>query len=261
MCNETRTGRSWLGPFLASAFLLVLCTAPVLQAQIHGVPASVTSLDNNFHTLANPPGVPSSVTSLGPQGFAPGRGCCFNFRGNGNRPFSTGRHRRDGDRDRDNAFWGGAAVPYPVYVPYYYSSDTAYSMDEGAQDNSAAAGPTIFDRNGNGRSSARYDSRLDERLDRLEQKLDEAASNGERPDNNTAAPVRGAADQPATVLVFRDGHTMEVKNYAILGDTLYDYSTGRSRKIALVDLDLAATQKQNDDRGVDFRVPGHPSGT
>ena len=258
MCNETRTKRSWLGPFLASAFLLVFCTVPFLQAQIHGVPASVTSLDSNFHSLANPPGVPASVTSLGPQGFAPGRGCCFNFRGVANPPVFNGQHHRN--RNRDNGFLNGAVVPYPVYVPYYYSSDTAYSMDEEAQDNSAPAGPTIFDRNGNSRPTATNDSRLNERLDRLEQKLDEAASNRERADNNPATPVRSAADQPATVLVFRDGHTMEVKNYAILGDTLYDYSTGRSRKIALADLDLAATQKQNDDRGVDFRVPGHPSG-
>jgi hypothetical protein len=240
------------------AVLLVLCATPVLEAQIHGVPASVTSLDNNNHTLANPPGVPASVTSLGPQGFTPfgaRRGCCFNFPVNNNRPFFTGRHHRD----RDNGFLGGAAVAYPVYVPYYYPVDTANYMDDEGQDSRAATGPTIFDRNGNNRSSSGYDSRLDERLDRVEQKLDEAQSNSGQAENAGAA-LRTAPDQPATVLVYRDGHTAEVKNYAIVGDTLYDYSTGSRRKIALSDLDLVATQKQNDDRGVDFRVPGHPPG-
>jgi hypothetical protein len=37
---------------------------------------------------------------------------------------------------------------------------------------------------------------------------------------------------------------------------LYDLTGGRRQKIALADLDLAATEKQNEDRGIDFRVPG-----
>jgi hypothetical protein len=35
---------------------------------------------------------------------------------------------------------------------------------------------------------------------------------------------------------------------------LYDF-TGIRHKIALFDLDLSATAKENDDRGIDFRVP------
>ena len=55
------------------------------------------------------------------------------------------------------------------------------------------------------------------------------------------------------------GHKIEVKNYAIVGETVYDFTTERRRRIALTDLDLTATQKQNDDRGVDFRLPAHVS--
>jgi hypothetical protein len=57
------------------------------------------------------------------------------------------------------------------------------------------------------------------------------------------------------VLVFKDGHQQEVSNYAIVGGTLYDLSDGRSRKIALAQLDLPATVKQNDGRGIDFELP------
>ena len=64
--------------------------------------------------------------------------------------------------------------------------------------------------------------------------------------------------QPPTTLVFKDGHQLEVENYAILGQTLYDLTPGHPRRVALADLDLAATQKQNDDRGVVFQLP--PSG-
>jgi hypothetical protein len=57
------------------------------------------------------------------------------------------------------------------------------------------------------------------------------------------------------VLVFRDGHQMEVENYAIVGDTLYDFTPGHARKLALSQLDLNATVQANDDRGVDFVMP------
>jgi len=51
-----------------------------------------------------------------------------------------------------------------------------------------------------------------------------------------------------------------VLNYAIVGDTLFDFGTGRTKKILLTDLDLKATQKANDDRGVDFQIPPAPIG-
>jgi hypothetical protein len=57
------------------------------------------------------------------------------------------------------------------------------------------------------------------------------------------------------MLVFKDGHALEVDNYAIVSQTLYDLTPGHARKIALADLDLPATEKQNDDRGVTFQLP------
>jgi len=60
---------------------------------------------------------------------------------------------------------------------------------------------------------------------------------------------------PPTVLVFRDQHQQEVQNYAIVGQTLWNFSPGRTQKIPLANLDLSATEKANDDRGVTFRVP------
>jgi len=61
---------------------------------------------------------------------------------------------------------------------------------------------------------------------------------------------------PATVLVFRDRRQQEVQNYAIVGQTLWAFSAGRTQKIPLANLDVSATAKANDDRGVTFRVPG-----
>jgi hypothetical protein len=60
---------------------------------------------------------------------------------------------------------------------------------------------------------------------------------------------------PATALVFRDQHVEEVRNYAIAGGTLWVLNEQAAKKIPLTQLDLVATAKMNDDRGVDFQVP------
>jgi hypothetical protein len=72
--------------------------------------------------------------------------------------------------------------------------------------------------------------------------------------NQTPEPVA------ATVLVFRDQHKQEVQNYAIVGQTLWAFSAGHTQKIPLANLDIPATEKANDDRGVTFHVPGANEG-
>ena len=68
---------------------------------------------------------------------------------------------------------------------------------------------------------------------------------------------------PPAVLVFRDGHTEELSSYSIIGPVIYaksDYwASGKwSRKIQIADLDLPATLKQNQERGVKFELPSSP---
>jgi hypothetical protein len=65
---------------------------------------------------------------------------------------------------------------------------------------------------------------------------------------------------PATVLIFRDQHKQEVQNYAIVGQTLWNFAPEHTQKIPLSDLDLPATTKANDERGVGFRLPGAREG-
>jgi hypothetical protein len=43
-----------------------------------------------------------------------------------------------------------------------------------------------------------------------------------------------------------------------VGSNLFDLTPGHRLKIALSDLDLPATQKANDDQGVDFKLPESP---
>jgi len=74
--------------------------------------------------------------------------------------------------------------------------------------------------------------------------------------NAGTGEISDAKPVDPTVLVFRDGHQQEVSNYAIMGQTVYIFDS-RTQKIALDDLDVAATIKLNDDRGVEFHLPGH----
>jgi hypothetical protein len=60
---------------------------------------------------------------------------------------------------------------------------------------------------------------------------------------------------PMTVLVFRDGTRREVKNYAIMGKELIVLGPGSMRRIQLAEIDLPLTEKENDVRGLDFRLP------
>jgi len=69
---------------------------------------------------------------------------------------------------------------------------------------------------------------------------------------------------PPAVLVFRDGRTEEVTSYTIMSGTIYskaDYWTSGSwtRKIQIADLDVPATLKQNQERGLNFVLPSGPN--
>ena len=93
-------------------------------------------------------------------------------------------------------------------------------------------------------------------LDRQEQDIHASPSASSSPDHASESNEPGQA----TVLVFRDQRKREVQNYAIVGQTLWIFSPRRTEKIPLAEIDLAASAKANEDRGVEFRVPGTAEG-
>ena len=77
----------------------------------------------------------------------------------------------------------------------------------------------------------------------------------------TTAPA--PSQPPPAVLVYRDGHSEEISSYSIIGRVIYtkaDYlaSGSATRTIQIVDLDVPATLKQNQQRGVKFELPSGP---
>jgi hypothetical protein len=223
---------------------LVVVASPRLNAQIHGVPASVTSFGfGGSHSFA--PGVPASVTSLGPNGFGGGHGrfgsCCFDpfFQTGSQSPmFARGHHPH-------HDFFGSTLPVFGYGVPYtqvvVVQPDAGYGDDE---DEYYDGGPTIFERRGSRAKRTR--------VVEIEREPDPAPAVQPAVAAEPPVPI---VPQPNTVIVFRDGHQTELQNYAIIGDTLFDFTDNLSHKIQLADVDLTATHKANDARGVDFQVP------
>jgi hypothetical protein len=187
-------------------------------AQINAAPPSVTSMGFGGRAIN---GTPPSVTSLGPHGSGTSSG--------------SGHHPHHHPR-----FPQGDLVYYATPYYGYYDNGTDpqnYAQNSGPEDE-YNGGPTVLDRRGPGYIPPVFDP--------------------EQPADVTAAAVPAEVPpEPSTptVLVFKDGHQLEVENYAIVGTTLYDLTEGHRRRVALGDLDLTATSQQNDDRGIDFHLP------
>ncbi len=219
----------------ASVALFSLVALPVVflsssHAQINGTPASVTSPGFGGRPIN---GAPPSVTSLGQRGFIPNSGVTFSQNGVPGREVHHHHHH-----------FVEYTPPIGYAIPVPYAVDIADTDDNAGADDSDAnyqGGPTIFDRRGLGAESyvppVKYIPRP-------------RAAQSE--DSDPPAPE---PPQVLTLLIFKDGHKIEVGNYAIVGNTLFDLTPGHTRKVPVADLDLDATHKQNDDRGVIFQLP------
>ena len=180
------------------------------------------------------------------SGFGFRGGFGTGFRSGSGRPFFHDRFHHH-NRFFFNAAFGFPFFSYPFYsYPYdyaYYSAPVAASYSSPSYDSYYAD----------------QERRIEDRLDRLEDRIDRLRDEERyrREAELTQPRVQaGKSESPTAVLVFRDRHREEVQNYGIVGQTLWIFTEQRARKIALSALDLPATTKANEDRGVEFQVPG-----
>jgi hypothetical protein len=242
--------------------LLFLALAAQSQVQTHGVPASVTSpgTDGRLH------GVPSSVTSPTPVGVPRTSGLDHSRVLMGNP-----RHRRRSE-----------VVPVPVFYPVYVNSastDPVQPVDESSADQadldaaSGAGADALREAYARGaqdalseirsrRSSASVDQSRDRSADRSADKSGEKPKSRVKEDSESTesrqAPEVAAQPEPPTqptIFIFRDGHRLETQNYAIVGQTLFDFSAKPLRKIKIAELDVDATRKVNDEAGSSVNLP------
>jgi hypothetical protein len=215
--------------------LLTLATSVVVSAQIHGARRSGV------------PRLPASINSPGTPGFA---GTFSTGRGHGGIAFG---HHPGFTGFRNHQFHRHS---YPVIVnPYYYwpyygwnygwdypfdSYDLSTYQQQPYPQQTQPIIVVVDPR----ASEERYgDHSFDE------------ARNSPPPAAQPQAPPAPPQEQEPTLLVFRDGHKQEVRNYAIVGPMLWDFGGKGTHKIPLADLDLDTTRKLNDERGVDFVLP------
>lgn len=199
------------------------------------------------------PGVPPSVMSPTPCLIGGGLGCGTSFGGGFN--IQHNPHIRIGRRPRHRPVF---PVAYPVYYPYAYPmlyEDQAQPPPVTVEINNEIPGPTVFERNWregqrDGRVPAGDDSRYGTHY------LDER----ERREASAPQPAPEPLEIVSTMLIYRDGHKREVRNYAIVGETLYEIGGLTAHKIPLAELDLEATRRENDERGVQFSMPEGPRG-
>jgi len=154
-------------------------------------------------------------------------------------------HVRSGNSySNHRGFYGRGYYPYAAYYPYgyygWYDDPLAYNTQDEDQDVYASV-PYPAEPEDSGLQ--RDVQALNGKVDRLQ--ADVEARNRPKPDA-----------EPETALVFRDQHVEQVRNYAISGGMLWVLNERAAKKIPLDQLDLDATVKMNDNRGVDFQVPG-----
>ena len=228
----------------------------VSQAQTfsHGVPASVVSptADGRQH------GIPASVVSPTqlPFGVQPQHSIRIH-----------GPLRRFGNpRSHRQVF-----LPIPVFYPFYNdgsypsaadpyvpdssSADPAPAQQQAASDRSDDELRAAYLQGARDAMSQQADSRYGEHYMDSRERRRPATREEKKSDESdppAAAPVEDKT--PAAVFIFKDGHQLETKNYAIMNGTLFDFSSKTLRKIQLDEIDSAATLKANDDRGVVMKL-------
>jgi hypothetical protein len=135
---------------------------------------------------------------------------------------------------------------YPYYnYPWPYYGDDSYSADSYQNYQANDYSTPYVD---NSRQQAEI-NRLEDEVERLREERDARESKA------SASQARAKTELPRTELVFRDKRTEEVQNYAIVGQTFWILSAERARKIPLAELDIPATKKANENRGVEFQLP------
>jgi hypothetical protein len=222
---------------LASVFV-----ATTAFAQVHGVPASVTSPRSNGQFMV-PTGVPASVTSLGPQGFTPGINPLVPVTGPVINPLVPAPahpiHRNGRRHDGRNHVVTPIYYGYPVY---YTDSTYGYQMQSEPE-------PVVEQPAPPQRLEIVVVDKRDEEKKKAEQEAElQQAAEPKKSD------LTAASGDPA-IFVFKDGTRKELANFAVMAGNLYDLSDGKMFKIAMNTIDREATLAANAQQGRAIQLP------
>jgi hypothetical protein len=125
----------------------------------------------------------------------------------------------------------GAYFPQPCYFGYICDSST-------------------FDTNQTINTLTRQVQQLNETIQMLQAQITATQTQQAQPGALEASAA--SAERPANpvTLIFKNGKRIAAYGYAIMGQSLWILTPGGSERVALSDLDVAATQRANSTRGV-----------
>ena len=151
--------------------------------------------------------------------------------------------------------FGGHRFPqrgfYPYYSSYGYYGGPLWDYDDAEYD------ARFNSSNNYDYQTAAEINRLSNEVEQLREERDYApapAPPAPAPAPQPSVQAKAQEDLPV-VVVFLDKHIREVKNYAVANEMLVVLDGNQRTKFPLADIDLAATLKLNDERGVDFKIP------
>jgi hypothetical protein len=180
------------------------------------------------------------VGRLGPApspayGYRSGGYGRYTGRGNG--------YAERGRRGERNFGWG---LPLTYFMTPYYYPDFGY-------DSSFEPAPPPADANAQGAIMA--ENRLGEQIQRLSAEIEElrnAQQQYGQPDYPTASEAPPTPPAPPIVLVLRDGQQVKTDNYAVMKNTLWDFSKQPARRIPISSIDVPASEKASEANGAEF---------
>lgn len=237
--------------------MLLSLSAALLMAQ-HGHGGSSRSASAG-HSATSPFQMPSSIGLSRPAiglsrpaigGSAPVYGNRFagGYPGfsqqPGTHPSSPyGPWRRGSQYGRFNYGLPYAYFGAPYYLPFY-SNDFDSFNSSGYPGESQ--GGTPADDSGLSEQVQQLSSQINGLQDQLAQGRPPTAP----PDYSTIAAT--APPSPPLTVVLTSGQTLEVQNYAVMGDAFWDFSSQPIRKIPVSKIDVAASARASEANGAEF---------
>jgi hypothetical protein len=175
-------------------------------------------------------------------------------RGSTNQPYRSGNNQwHGGDKDghnhnRSSYYKSTTTYSWPYAWPYYASSYWPwwpYFGDWDSTDNYAS-------------DSTNAPAQQQDQYSAPEQEQQDPGRPAYESRAYQSASAASAMPEPAVTIIYKDGHSQEINNYALTRTTLLmldNASAGVTPQVPLDQINLSATEQANRAQGVNFSVP------
>jgi hypothetical protein len=146
-------------------------------------------------------------------------------------------------------FFSGGLFFNPFFTPFY----TGFGPDYYSYAPPPPQPVVVADDSGANAQLAAEVDRLADEVNDL--RYEQSRNNNDRSSSDPKASISVMEPVANVSFIFRDGHQITARNYAIAGQTLWVLDEHAAKKFALADVDIPATEKANAVNGVEIRFP------